>query len=93
MYNGSKVAVKIVHRMCEHLQAGEHPSEASLMQEASHPNLLKLLHWKMTETSRNQQRLWLVTEFCDKGCISVHPLSAVCRVIMISVLDTGLWLK
>ncbi len=63
--------MKIVHQMCDHLQADGLPSEVSHMQAASHPNLLKLLHWKLTETTKSQQRLWLVTELCDKGCIVV----------------------
>ena len=75
VYGQTKVAVKIVHSMCENLQADEHPSEAHLMQAASHPNLLKLLHWKLTDTAKHQQRLWLVTEFCDKGCVAVNIAS------------------
>lgn len=71
MYGKTKVAVKIVHQMCQALQTDIEPSEVTYMQAVYHPNLLRLYEWKLVVNSKREPRLWLVEELCDGGCISV----------------------
>ena len=66
------VAVKIIHDLEASFQEDGKPLEALLMQAADHPNVLRLLDYKLTENLAKQKRLWLILDYCDGGSLAVR---------------------
>ena len=78
----SKVAVKVVLEMDSSLMEDSVPLECLTMESISHPNIVKLYEWKLATNFSGQQRLWLVTVFCDGGSLSVSaPTILSCLVL------------
>ena len=64
------VALKIVDEFEETVEDNAQPAEASLLDGIDHPFLVRLMAHKTTE-QRGKRRLWLVTEFCNRGSLHV----------------------
>lgn len=75
---GEKLAVKIVHCLNDSLDATGNPLEVLTMQATNHPNVLKLLDYKMT--SGAAKRLWLLLEYCERGNLAVSDCDCLVTV-------------
>ena len=56
--------------------SGTMPLEAALLQDMRHDCIVNLLQKKFVTTPQEEQQLWLVMEFCDKGPLDVRHSSA-----------------
>lgn len=71
------MAVKIIHDMSIALYEDNEPLEAVVMQAVNHPNVLRLFDYKTARTSKGEERLWLLLEFCDTGTLAVSIVNGI----------------
>ena len=70
------MALKIVDEFEETVEDNGQPAEASLLEHINHRFLVRLLAHKTT-MQRGKRRLWLVTEFCNRGSLHVSLLCPI----------------
>lgn len=74
---GEKVAVKVVHDFERFLDDQGRPMEAVINGSSDHPNVVRLLDYKVVASGC--KRLWLLLEYCDRGTLAVR-LAKVFRI-------------
>ena len=86
------MAVKIIHDFTSVQFEADLPLEPVLMQAVEHPNVLKLFEYKVVRSQKQQERLWLVLEFCNQGTLAVSSstlCSGTCNVLDVDRLLAG----
>ena len=85
------MAVKIIHDLTSVHFEDDLPLEPLLMQAVEHPNVLKLFEYKVARGQMQQEKLWLVLEFCNKGTLAVSFINLCFVGSALSMTLTSLW--